>query len=380
MRYLALIGANLRRKLTRTILTVGSFAVALSLFGLLAAIRAAFSGGIDLAGVDRLVVLNKIGLMGVLPLPYKERMLRISGVRDVTFAMWFGGVYKDEQNFFPQFAIDSATYRAVFPEIVVPEEQWKDFQEDRTGCIAGDSLARRFGWKVGDRIPMRGTIFPGSWEFNLRGIYTGKRPQDDTSQFFLQYDYLQERGPQYFRGLVGWYTVRIANPDDAAPISKAIDAEFSNSTAETRTSTEKAFAASFVNQMGNIEALVMSIGSVVFFTLLLVTGNTMASAVRERTNETAVLKAIGYSDAFLLTLILVESEVIALAGGLMGLGFTKLITLGGIPTGGMLPPFVMPGNAIVAGIAAALLVGALAGAIPAVSAMRLRVADALRRI
>jgi putative ABC transport system permease protein len=380
MKYLALIGANLRRKPTRTILTIGSFAVALSLFGLLAAIRAGFSGGIDLAGVDRLVVLNKIGLIGVLPLPYKERMLRIPGVRDVTFAMWFGGVYKDEQNFFPQFAIDSATYRTVFPEIVVPEEQWRDFLQDRTGCIAGESLARRFGWKVGDRIPMRGTIFAGSWEFNLRGIYTGKRPQDDTSQFFLQYDYLQERGPQYFRGLVGWYTVRIANPDDAAPISKAIDAEFSNSTAETRTSTEKAFAASFVNQMGNIEALVMSIGSVVFFTLLLVTGNTMASAVRERTSETAVLKAIGYSDAFLLTLILVESEVIAVAGGLLGLGFSKLITLGGIPTGGMLPPFMMPGNAILAGLAAALIVGALAGAIPAVSAMRLRVVDALRRI
>jgi putative ABC transport system permease protein len=380
MRYLALLGANLKRKRTRTLLTIGSFAVALSLFGLLAAIRTGFNQGIEMAGVDRLVVLNKIGLIGVLPLPYKERMLRIPGVRDVTFAMWFGGVYQDEMNFFPQFAIDPETYRNVFPEFLVADEEWREFVSDRAGCIAGESLARRFNWKVGDRIPMRGTIFAGAWEFNLRGIYKGKRPQDDTTQFWLQYHYLQEKGPQYFRGLVGWYTVRVVNPDDAAPIGKAIDTEFANSTNETRTSTEKAFAASFVKQMGNIEALIMTIGSVVFFTLLLVTGNTMASAVRERTNEMAVLKAIGYSDGFLLALILVESEIIALVGGLLGLGFAKLITSGGDPTGGFLPAFVLPANAIVAGVAATLVVGALAGAIPAITAMRLRVVDALRRV
>jgi len=218
-------------------------------------------------------------------------------VTHATFANWFGGVYQDERNFFPQFAVDTQGYRQMFPEFVIDDEEWAAFLGDKEGAIVGQGLAERFKWKMGDRIPVRGTIYPGTWEFNVRGIYHGQRVQDDVTQFWFRWDYLDERTPGR-KGIVGWYTVRIGNPDEATGIAKAIDERFANSPFETRTDTEKAFAAGFVKQMGNIQLLMMSVGSVVFFTLLLVTGNTMAIAVRERTRELAVLKAIGFSDGF----------------------------------------------------------------------------------
>ncbi|MGH7278203.1 MAG: ABC transporter permease, partial [Candidatus Rokuibacteriota bacterium] len=222
-------------------------------------------------------------------------------------------------------------------------------------------------------------IFPGTWEFNLRGVYRGQRVQDDATQFWFRWDYLDERKTAG-KGLVGWYTVRIANPDDAVGLVKTIDAQFANSPAETRTDTEKAFAASWVKQMGNIELLLMSIGSVVFFTLLLVTGNTMAIAVRERTRELAVLKAVGFSDGFVLALVIAETMVVAAVGGGIGLGLAKLFTLRGDPTGGLLPFFYLAPDVIIAGVLLALTVGLLAGILPALSASRLRVVDALRRV
>jgi putative ABC transport system permease protein len=232
---------------------------------------------------------------------------------------------------------------------------------------------------VGDRVPIKGTIFPGTWEFNIRGIYRGRRVQDDTSQFWFRWDYLDER-KTFLKGWVGWYTVRIANPDDAVRLVKAIDEHFANSPAETKTDTEKAFAASFVKQMGNIQLLIMSIGSVVFFTLLLVTGNTMAIAVRERTRELAVLKAVGFSDGFVLALVIAETMVVSVVGGGVGLGLAKLFTLRGDPTGGLLPFFYLSLDAIVLGLGLALAVGLMAGILPALAASRLRVVDALRRI
>lgn len=376
MKYASLLSANLFRKKTRLVLTLGCFAVALLLFGFLAIINLAFSGGVGVAGADRLVIINRTSIIQPLPLAYRDRMMRIPGVKEVTHFNWFGGVYQDPKNFFGQFAIDVEHQRQMFPEFKVPEDQWQTFVKDRTGAIAGAGLAKRFGWKVGDHIPIQGTFLPGTWDFNLDGIYNGP----DESQFWFQYDYFKEKVPERYKSLVGWYYVKVANPDDSVRIAKAIDDEFANSAYETHTDTEKAFAANWVKQFGNIKLLIMTIGSVVFFTLLLITGNTMAIAVRERTGELAVLKAVGFSDHFVLLFVLMESLVIAAVGGAIGLGLAKLLTLGGDPTGGFLPIFQMPGNAVGWGLGAALVVGIASGILPAVGAMRLRVVDALRRV
>jgi putative ABC transport system permease protein len=379
MKFLPLMIANLFRKKIRTTLTIGSFAVALFLFGLLVIVRGAFSQGVDVAGTDRLVVINKVSMIQPLPLSYRDRLLRMPGIKEVTYDNWFGGVYQDEKNFFPQFAVDVEHQRAMYPEFKISEDQWKAFAGDREGAIAGQSLADRFKWKVGDRIPIKGTIYTGPWEFNLRGIYQGTRPQDDTTQFWFHWDFLEERRA-FGKGDVGWYVVRVNNPDLSADLAKTIDTEFANSPFETKTDTEKAFAASFVKQMGNIEFLILTVGGVVFFTLLLVTGNTMAIAVRERIGELAVLKALGFSNQFVLVLVMLESLTIAFIGGGLGLLLAKLFSMNGDPTHGILPYFYLPVWAVVSGVGVALLVGVAAGILPAVSAMRLRVVDAIRRV
>ncbi|MGE5726483.1 MAG: ABC transporter permease [Acidobacteriota bacterium] len=380
MKYLHLIVANLFRKKIRTTLTLGSFAVALFLFGLLAIVRGAFNQGLDVAGSNRLIVINKVSLIQPLPVAYQERLERIPGIKEVTHNNWFGGIYQDPKNFFAQLAIDDDTFHSIYPEFVIPDEQWKAYKEDREGAIVGVKLAKRFGWKVGDRIPIKGTIFPGTWEFNIRAIYTGKRPADDTTQFWFHYKYLEERENAYWHGLVGWYVVKIDSSDNAVKIAKTIDTTFANSPWETKTDTEQAFAASFAKQMGNISFLIMSIGAVVFFTLLLVAGNTMAIAVRERIRELAVLKAVGFSDTFVLVLVVFESLLVAAIGGAVGLTLAKLLTLRGDPTGGLLPFFYLPTEAMAVGAVLALAVGLAAGIWPAYSAGRLKVVDALRSV
>jgi putative ABC transport system permease protein len=379
MKFLPLLLANLGRKKVRTVLTLGSFTVALFLFGLLVAIRAAFSQGVEVAGADRLMITNRTSIIQPLPFAYRDRIARLPGVTEVTYANWFGGVYKDEKNFFPQFAVDHETYRQMYPEFVIPDEQWQAFLADRTGCVAGEATARRFGWKVGDRIPINGTIFPGSWEFNLRAIYKGSRKQDDTTQFWFRHDYLEEKAPPWAKGLVGWYTIRIANADDSPQVAKAIDERFSNSAWETRTMSEKAMASTFAKMQGNVEFLLLSVGAIVFFTLLLVTGNTMAIAVRERTSELAVLKAVGFSDRFLLVFVLLESLLIAAVGGALGLALAELVAWVN-PMAAMLPFFYISAAALVVGLVLTAVVGMVSGLIPALTASRLRVSDAMRRI
>ena len=378
MKFLPLILANLMRKKVRTILTIGSFAVALFLFGLLVTIDGAFNQGVDIAGADRLMTINKASIIQPLPLPYRDRILRIPGVKQVTWANWFGGVYQDEKNFFPQFAVDPETYRDMYPEFKIADDAWKAFQADRTACIAGKTIADKFHWKVGDRIPIRGTYLSGVFEFDLVGIYTGTRPQDDQTQFWFHWDYLNEKMPLTYKNMIGWYTLRIDDPEAAVRVAKAIDEAFANSPYETRTETEKAMAASFAKQMGNIEFLILAIGSIVFFTLLLVTGNTMAIAVRERTNELAVLKAIGFSDLFVLGLVLGEVLVIAAIGGGVGLWLAHGLVAEDL-TRGILSMY-LPGSALLAGCALILATGFLAGLLPGLSAMRLSVVEALRKI
>lgn len=378
MSLLPLLFANLGRKKIRTALSVGSFAAALFLFGLLAALRAGFRQGIDVAGADRLVVIGRTSIIQPLPRTYLERIRRQPGVRDVASATWFGGVYQDPKNFFPQFAVDPEAWRRMYPEFRVDEEGWRAFVADRQGCVVGAQLARRFGWKVGDRVPFQGTIFGDArWEFNVRAIYRGSRRQDDETQFWMQDAYLRENGPEWWRGLVGWYVVRVERPDDAALVARAVDAEFANSPGETRTQTEAAFAAAFVRQMGNVEFLILAIGSVVFLTLLLVTGNTMAVAVRERVGEQAVLKAIGFPDATVMGLVLAESLAIATAGGLAGLGLARFVVAQDLTRGLLL--LYLSGRDLALGAALTAAMGALAALLPALSARRLTVVEGLRR-
>jgi putative ABC transport system permease protein len=380
MKYLPLLFANLKRKKIRTVLTIGSFVVALFLFGVLAGISAGFRQGIDVAGADRLVVIGRTGVIQPLPLPYKERIRRLPGVTDVTNATWFGGIYQDPKNFFSQFVIEPAEWRSMYPEFKVADGEWQTFLDDRQGVVVGAKLAKRFGWKIGTRVPLKapGYLGGGAWDFNVRAIYHGTRPQDDEGQLWLQHKYFYEKAPSYWQGIVGWYVVRVQDPEAALGVARAIDQEFANSPSETRTQTESAFAASFMKQMGNIEFLIMAIGSVVFFTLLLVTGNTMAIAVRERTGELAVLKAVGYSDRFVLGFVLAESILIAAVGGAVGLWLARWMA-GQDITSGILPTY-LSGAALLAGALVALGTGLLAGLLPALSAMRLSVVDALRRI
>jgi putative ABC transport system permease protein len=383
MKFRALIFANLFRKKLRLILTVGSFAVALFLFAFLAVVNGAFNRGADIAGADRLVIINRISIIQPLPLSYRDKMLRIPGVKAVTHNNWFGGVYQEEKNFFPQFAIDIDNQRTVLPELVVPDDQWSNFVKDRTGAIAGAKTAQRFGWKVGDRIPIKNALFGSAavWEFTLDGIYHSEKAGGDESQFWFQWDFFEEKMPQSFKGNVGWYVLKLENPDDAPRVGKAIDDMFANSPFETKTETESQFAAGWVKQFGNIEFLILTIGAVVFFTLLLVTGNTMAISVRERIGELATLKAIGYSDRKILWFVLAEALTISLVGGLLGL----LLAAAAVPVlaralSGLLPELILSPAILSVGLATALLVGAVSGLLPGIGAMRMRVVNALRRV
>jgi putative ABC transport system permease protein len=379
MRFLPFVLRNLKRKKTRTILTIGSIAVALFLFGLLVAIETGLNAGVDVAGADRLVVRNRISLIQPLPLSYQERLRQIPHVAAATHATWFGGIYQDERNFFPQFVVDTESYREVLSEFAIADDQWRAFLADREGAVVGRATAERFGWEIGDRIPLRGTIFQGSWELNIRAIYRGANGEADETQLWFHYDYLDE-SRQWGKGLVGWYTVKIDDPDHAVEVAAAIDERFSNSAWETSTETEKAFAAGFAKQIGNIRLIVLSIGAVVLFTLLLVTGSAMSTAVRERVPELGVLKTLGFGDGAVLGLVLAESVLIALVGGTLGIGLAKLFTMGGDPTGGMLATFHLGPDSMAQGVVLALAVGLLAGLIPAITAMRLKIVEALRRV
>jgi putative ABC transport system permease protein len=383
MKFRSLIFANLFRKKVRLTLTIGSFAIALVLFTFLAVVNSAFSRGIDIAGADRLVIVNRIGLIQTMPISYDDQVRAIPGVKFVTHDHWFGGVYQEEKNFFPQFVIDVENHRKVYPEFIVPDDQWNTFVKDQQGAIAGATTAKRFGWKVGDRIPIKNSLYgpTKTWEFNLDGIYHTAKADGDQGQFWLQWKNFDENVPAVVKSTAGWYILKLDSPDDAVRVAKTIDAKFANSSYETKTETESAFAAGFAKQFGNIEFLILTIGSVVFFTLLLVTGNTMAISVRERTGELAVLKAIGVTDGTILFLVLAESTVIALFGGLLGL----LLAWAAIPlisaaVTGLLPPLLLSKTMLSFGLVFAVFVGVVSGLLPGISAMRMRVVNALRRV
>jgi len=383
MKYVPLIWRNLSRRKARTTFTVLSIIVAFVLFGLLAALNVAFTIGVDMAGNDRLVITHKVSIIQSLPVSYTERLEATPGVVDVLHETYFGGIYQKPSNFFMQCPVVPERLLKMYPEYLLPENQKKAWLTDRTCAIVGRQTADRFGWKVGDRIPIRATIWRKrdggtSWEFNLCGIYDGDKKGVDTTQFFFNYDYFDESRP-FWQGQVGWYVIRINDPANAAAIAARIDAQFANSPAETKTTTEKAFVQAFAQQVGDIGMIIRVIVTVVFFTILLVAANTMAQSVRERTSELAVLKTLGFSDALVLVLVLAESCAISVLGGAVGLGLAWLLTRAGDPTAGLLPAWFLPGADLARGGLLALGLGVVAGVMPAVQAMRLRIVDALRR-
>ena len=383
MKYLYLVWSNLRRKKMRTILTLLSIMVAFMLFGYLGAIRQGFSQGIDVAGVDRLIVRHRISIIQLLPEAYESRIEQIDGVIDAAHQTWFGGIYQKPSNFFAQMPVKPQEYLDMFPEFLLSDAERQAWFKTRSGAVAGRGIADRFDWKVGDRIPINATIWTRkggerTWEFDLVGIYDGAEKGTDTSQFLFRYDFFDE-SRQFAQGQVGWYTVRISDPDRAAETAALIDAEFANSPYETKAEPEGAFLQGFANQIGDIGFIMMSIVAAVFFTILLVAGNTMAYAVRERTNELAVLKAIGFTDRAVLGLVLGESLVLTGLGGAIGLSLAWLLVSTGDPTGGSLPMFYIPVKDLVTGVVLIGVMALVAGILPALQAQRLRIADALRR-
>jgi putative ABC transport system permease protein len=386
MKFLPLVWSNLKRKKVRTLLTLLSIVVAFVLFGLLSAIKQALTGGVSLAGADRLIVRHKVSIIQLLPESYKARMERIPGVALAVHQTWFGGVYQDPKNFFMQCPVVPDEFLDMFPEMILPPEQKQAWLQTRTGAIVGRATAERFGWKIGDKVPIRSTIWSqpnGSrtWIFDIVGIYDGRDKNTDTTSLFFRYDYFDEvRTQAWGKGLVGWYSVRIKDPAQAAEVAKRIDAEFENSSAETKTEPEGAFVQGWVNQVGDIALITASILGAVFFTILLVTGNTISQSVRERIGELGVLKAIGFTNGRVLALVLLESCLLSLLGGALGLGLAKLIVGRGDPTHGMLPLFYFPNRDLVLGLGLSLALGLVTGVFPALQAMRLRVADALRRM
>jgi putative ABC transport system permease protein len=384
MKFLPLIWSNLKRKKLRTLLTLLSILVAFVLFGLLAAIKEALTGGISINGANRLVVQHKVSLILLLPESYKARMERIPGVELASSQTWFGGIYQDPKNFFMQCPVVPDDFLNIYPEYLLATNQLKAWRETRTGAIVGRKTADKFHWKIGDKVPIKTPIWEqksggDTWTFDIVGIFDGKEKNTDTTSMYFRYDYFDE-AHEGERGQVGWYTVRVKDPNRSAEVAKLIDKEFENSMAEVKAEPEAAMAQSWANQLGDIGLITTSILGAVFFTILLVTGNTMTQAVRERTGELGVLKAIGFTNAQVVVFVLVESCVLAVLGGILGLGLAWLIASSGDPTGGMLPMFFIPPRALIMGMGLSVVLGLATGFFPALQAMRLQVAAALRRM
>lgn len=373
----------LRHKL-RTALTVLGLTVAILSFGLLRTVVDAWYAGVDAASESRLITRNSVSLVFFLPLHYTEKVRQVPGVREVGYATWFGGVYIEEKNFFPNFAIDGEHFLDLYPEFVIPEAQRRDFLHDKRGAVVGRKLANRFGWKVGDVVPLKGTIFPGTWSFVVRAIYDGARPNTDTSQFMFHWSLLDDTLRKSFprrAGYVGWLLVGIDDPQQSAQVSRAIDAVFKNSLAETLTETEKAFQQGFVAMTGAIVAAIEVVSFVVIAIIMAVMANTMIMAARERSSEYATLKALGFGPGFLAALIFAEALALCALGGLCGVlltfplaqGFSKELEA-------FLPVFIVSDTTVAMQILAALTVGCAAAALPAWRAARVGIVAGLRSV
>jgi putative ABC transport system permease protein len=384
MKYFGFIWKNAWRKKVRTTLTIMSVLVAFLLYALLSAIGYAFTSGANLADAERLVVIDKISLINPLPVSYGSRIATTPGVESVTHASWFGGYYQDPRNQMPQFPVEPREYFEMYPELKIPPEQLEAWANNRIGLVAGEELVAQFGWNIGDRIPLQGTIWTKAdggrtWEFDLEGVFSTDDPRGGTGYMLFHYDYFEE-ARAFGKGTVGWYILRIAGGANPVEVANAVDTQFANSPNETKTSTEQAFVESFTKQFGNIALIVTLILGAVFFTLLLVSGNTMAQSVRERISELAVLKTLGFPDRSVLAIVLSESILIMLIGGLLGLGIGWVVVQGLASTlGAYLPGLFLSPQAALAALGLIVAAGAAAGIFPALKAMRLSIVDALAR-
>ena len=382
MKYLFLILPNFSRHKLRTALSLLSIVVAFVLFGYLAAIRRGFEFGAQLAGADRIIVRHSASLTRVLPRVYQERILEVGGVSAVTHSTFFVGVYKSPLHVFPQFAVDPAGFLDLRRDFILPPEQKSAWLRTRTGAVVGRATAERFGLEIGDRIPIRSRVWlPKSggelWIFDVVGIYDGAHRETDVSHFLFRYDYFDAMR-RHGTGMVSAFLVRVANPEDAPTVATAIDRLFENSPHPTRSESEAALLRGMASQVGDVGFIVIAILAVVFFTMLLIVGNTVAESVRERWREFGVLKAIGFTNEQVLSLVLTESCLIAVTGGTAGLFLGWLAVSAHNPLRGVLPAFVLSAEALATGAGFVLLLGIISGLIPAVQAMRLNAVDALK--
>jgi len=378
MKFTRLILANLLRNKRRTFLTVASVGVAFFLYGTLRSVLTTLDAAAEVGSEARLVTSSASGITFPLPEAYASRLATYDGVSGVTWANWFGGYYKNPQDFFAQFAIQANTYLPMYPEVEITAGDADAFLRERTAALVGIGLMNRYGWQVGQTVTLKGTIFPGDWEFTIRAVYTPTNPSFSAEVLYFHYDYLYERTERSITP--GWFILKLDDPDRAAAVAATIDAAFENSNAPTKTETERAFQAGFVTMWGNIGFLVRAIGTAVFFAILFVAANTMMMAARERIGEIAVLKTIGFRNGTLFGLVITESMILALTGGIAGVMLARLAFAGDNPMNSFFPGFGVTGETIVLGIGLALFLGLVTGAIPAWQSARLSVVGALRRI
>ncbi|HET6655831.1 MAG TPA: ABC transporter permease [Gammaproteobacteria bacterium] len=382
MKYLGLIASGLKRKKLRTLFTFLSVLVAFLLFGLLAATRQAFTGGTSAAGQHRLVTMSKVSLTQSLPLAYWNRIKAVPGVEDVTYEIWFGGYYQDPKQSVFSFAVHADNYFSVYSELHMPHEQLQAWKNDRAGAVVGASLARRFGWQVGDQIPLQSNIWRdengnNTWTLTIDGIYSADNGNDQA--LMLHYQYWNERSV-FEQDMASLYLLRTARGANMAVIADKIDALFANSPHETRTSTEQAFVQNFADQLGDIGAIVTAIVGAVFFGMLLVTANTMARAVRERTSELAVMKALGFTRGMIVALVVGESIALTAVGGLIGLGLAWLLAAGlGARLAQYVPGFGISNTAALVGVGFIVLLGLLSALLPCAQVLRMNMVSALRK-
>jgi putative ABC transport system permease protein len=381
-KYLPLLWANLNRKRLRTSLTLASIVIAFLLFGMLRSLQTALTGNADLAGVDRLITMHKVSFIQPLPLAYLNRIRGVEGVRAAGTSSWFGGVYQEDRNQIAVFATEPENFFQLYTEYDLPAEQIAAWKADRASAIVGVGLAEKFGWKLGQTIPMRSNIFTNKdggnvWDLKIAGIY--KAANGDNNSVYFHYDYFNE-SRTFGRDTIGMVAVRLNHADQAPQVAKKIDAMFANSSTETKTNTERAFMQSFANQMGNIGALVTGVAAAVFFTMLLVTANTMGQSIRERINEIAVMKTLGFSALGVTALVFGEALLVTAIGGIIGLALAAM--LAGMIAKVMSSFFPVLGlgtGTIVWGAALIVVLGTLAAALPSAQAWRLKIVDALRR-
>ena len=382
MKYLHLIWAALFRSKTRTLLTLLSVVAAFLLFGMLDSVRVAFNSSANVEGYDRLITTSKLSITQSLPYSLLTQIESTPGVANVSYATWFGGIYQDPNNFFANYAVGPG-FMELYPEYVLPPDQLQTFNSERTGAVVGESLAKQFGWKLGDDIPLQATIWPtkgsNDWHFKLVGIFklADKKREGEERQMMFHWKYFDEAN-DFIKGQVHWYVLDLDDASKATQVAKAIDAMSENSDRETKTQTEQAFNQAFFKQIGDIGLIVTAVMSAVFFTLLLLAGNTMAQAVRERIPELAVLKTIGFSNRSVLWLVLMESIVLIVTGGAIGLAIaTLLIPVVSAASGGAIQLGTVPPATWLLGLALMVGLGIIVGAQPALRAMRLNIVDAL---